>query len=236
MAFSVDATSSGTTTGSSSAQITVTQTHVVGATANWLFVMVSYGGNGSGGTPTLVAPTWNGTSMTLIANYIPGSLGAGGDYLAVYGLSNPATGSHSIVTKWTPNSTASISWLGTTGISFIGAAVTQSGAVTGSGEQGNSTYSNGVATNKANSIVIGWSYSSSSGGQSLTGTNSLTTVNNGNFSGVSNRQFACAYQTTTSTGTYDYNVSLTGGSGIDSGLIEVEAGAVAANGKFLAFM
>jgi len=136
-AISVDATSKGT--GSSSS----TFTHVVGSSATILVVVATAAG---GGSQTIGTPTWNGANMTLAAQVNSSD----GSSVAIYYITNPATGSHSVSISCFNSSSCSggaISLLGSATVSPIGG--------TGSSiSEAGSTVSATVTTQNASSYII----------------------------------------------------------------------------------
>lgn len=78
----------------------LTAAHAVDVNSNWLFV--GFLGDTVGGFDDITGVTYNGVSMSLLANMTTG-LDTNDRFLYLYHLQNPATGSHNVVISSTNN-------------------------------------------------------------------------------------------------------------------------------------
>lgn len=170
-----------------------TQSHTIGGTAKLLLVAVESQKN-----PTVTSVTWNGTAMSLIGSV--GNVAAGtGRQVYVFGLANPATGTHDIVTTLSSAFAHALdvsSWNSTATSLTWGTAVT---AVATSGT------SSSIATGSLFPFVS-WLGIRQTGGTITPGFTSLTATHNSEGTG-SNQQFRAQYQSSGANATWSWTSS-----------------------------
>jgi len=118
MAVAFDAVGPSSAGTSSTTTAALTWTHVCGASATLLLVGVAMGNDSGSDASTLLSATYNGVAMTSLGKVHSNNQTAG--YVELFGLLNPATGSHTVSVAMTggfsgtdTRSAGSVSYTGT---------------------------------------------------------------------------------------------------------------------------
>lgn len=138
--------------------------------------MVGAFATGGATQATSITMTWNAVSMALIASTTIFDAGVG--TLALFGLVNPAGGTHSLSASWTNAQTASIGFWTFTGVDQTGGATTFKHGNTHDNGGGGSSATLSITTVSGNGTVALWG-----AGQAFSGTQTPTADWQDNISG-----------------------------------------------------